>query len=111
MLDSMGARRYGDAALLLRALHIFRLNVGLIAGPFDFAFPERGRGIGRKRANNFVERTFLATGAGIEDENFHGAVEGQLVGPFPVANFRQVVAMLADVLFVLDELVAEELFE
>jgi hypothetical protein len=31
--------------------------------------------------------------------------------PFPITDFRQVVSMFADVLFVLDELVAQELFE
>src|SRR6266478_7410504 len=33
------------------------------------------------------------------------------IGPFPVANFRQVVATFANVLFVLDESVAQMLFE
>ena len=34
-----------------------------------------------------------------------------LVGPFPVADFRKVVSMFANVLLVLDELVAQELLE
>ena len=33
------------------------------------------------------------------------------MGSFPIPDFRQVVSVFADVLFVLDELVAEELLE
>jgi hypothetical protein len=92
--------------LEIRAFGILDLHFGLIAVPFDFAFPD---GCGRmfwKAAGDFIQCAFLAARAGIEHQDFHG-----LVRPFPIADFRHVVAVIANVLFVLDELVAQELFE
>ena len=78
---------------------------GTIVAPFHLAFPQRfGRSI-RERCGQIEETGLLATRPGIEHQDFH------LVRPFPVADFRQVVAVFADVLFVLDEFVAQQLFE
>src|SRR5216683_8298080 len=59
-----------------------------------------------KGFSDVVKAALLAAGTRIEYKDFHG-----LIGPLPIPDFRQVVAMFADVLFVLDELVAQELFE
>src|SRR6266567_9050590 len=87
-------------------LQIAHLDVGLIAVPFDLAFPGWCRRMFRKRVSDVVKTALLATGTRIEYKDFHG-----LRRPFPIPDFRQVVSMLADVLLVLNELVAQELFE
>src|SRR6202171_5746532 len=78
----------------------------MTAVPFDFAFPGWRRRMLRKGVSDVVKAALLAAGTRIEYKDFHG-----LIGPFPIPDFRQVVSTLTDVLFVLDELVAQELFE
>src|SRR6266496_4598733 len=60
----------------------------------------------RKGFSDVVKAALLATGTRIEYKDFHS-----LIRPLPIPDFRQVVSMFADVLFVFDELVAQELFE
>src|SRR5260370_3228236 len=74
--------------------------------PLDLAFPGWCRRMWRKALCDVVEAALLAAGAGIEYKDFHS-----LMRPFPIPDFRQVVSMFANVLFVLHELVAQELFE
>ena len=58
-------------------------------------------GISGKVAPSSYSDALLATGAGIENQDFHS------VRPFPVADFGHVVAVLADVLLVLDQAIAD----
>ena len=60
----------------------------------------------RQSLANLVEAGFLAARTQIESENLH-----DLVGPLPIADLRQVLAKLPDVLLMFDQLVAQELFE
>src|SRR5260370_36846309 len=78
----------------------------MTAVPFDLAFPGWCRRMLRKGFSDVVKAAFLAAGTRIENKDFHG-----LIGPFPIPDFRQVVSMLADVLFMLDELITQELLE
>src|ERR1700682_3670503 len=78
----------------------------MTAGPFDCAFPGWRRRMLRKLVSDVVKAALLAAGTRIEHKDFHG-----LIGPFPIPNLPQVVSMFADVLFVLEELVAQELLE
>ena len=73
----------------------------MTAVPFDLALPGWCRRMLRKGVSDVVKAALLAAGTRIEYKDFHG-----LRGPFPIPDFRQVVSMLADVLFVFDELVA-----
>ena len=59
-----------------------------------------------KGFSEVVKAGLLAAGTRIEYKDFHG-----LIGPFPIPDFREVVSMFADILFVLDELVAQKLLE
>ena len=106
MVDGIGARRNLEAIFKMIPLQVPHLDVGLIAVPFDLACPDWCRRMFRKRVSDVVKTALLATGTRIEYKDFHA-----LRGPFPIPDFRQVVSMLADVLFVLNELVAQELFE
>src|SRR6266480_2786217 len=78
----------------------------MVAVPFDLAFPGWCRRMCRKGFSDVVHAALLAAGTRIEYKDFHG-----LIGPLPIPDFRQVVSMFADVLLVLNELVAQELFE
>ncbi len=73
----------------------------MIAVPFDLAFPGWCRRMCRKGFSDVVHAALLAAGTRIEYKDFHG-----LIGPLPIPDFRQVVSMFADVLFVIDELIA-----
>src|SRR5437773_15897 len=111
----------------------------MVAVPFDLAFPGWCRRMCRKGFSDVVHAALLAAGTRIEYKDFHGligplpagspglevALLGHenpgtrieykdfhgLIGPLPIPDFRQVVSMFADVLLVLNELVAQELFE
>ena len=74
--------------------------------PLGFGLPN---GVGRKFGKsvaNFVETTLLAARPGIEHKNLH-----RLVGPYPIANFGQILSSLVDVLLMFHQPVAQELFE
>ena len=73
----------------------------MIAVPFDLAFPGWCRWMFREGVSDVVKAALLAAGTRIKYEDFHGLIE-----PLPIPDFRQVVSMFTDVLFVLDELVA-----
>ena len=47
------------------------VEVRRVSRPFDFCAPKRIGGVGWWRIPNFIERAFLAAGAGIQDQNFH----------------------------------------
>src|SRR5436853_7873459 len=78
----------------------------MVAVPFDLAFPGWCRRMCRNGFSDVVHAALLAAGTRIEYKDFHG-----LIGPLPIPDFRQVVSMFADVLLVLNGLVAQELFE
>src|SRR2546421_687552 len=78
----------------------------MVAVPFDLAYPGWCRRMCRNGFSDVVHAALLAAGTRIEYKDFHG-----LIGPLPIPDFRQVVSMFADVLLVLNELVAQELFE
>src|SRR6266851_4611984 len=76
-----------------------------VAGPLDLTFPNATRWIGGDRIPNFVETALLAAGAGVENKHIHS------IRPSPVTDFRQIVSAFANVLFMLDQFVAQQLFE
>src|SRR6266849_9502084 len=78
----------------------------MTAVPFDLAFPGWCRRTLREGVSDVVKAALLAAGTRIEYKDFHG-----LIGPFPIPDFRQVVSMLANVLLVLNQLIAQELLE
>src|SRR5258708_1503860 len=92
--------------LAICASRALNVHFGMVAVPFDLALPGRHRRMFGKRAVDFIQCTLLAARARIEYKDFHG-----LIGPFPIADSRQVVAMFADVLLMFDELVAQRLLE
>src|SRR6266700_1001907 len=102
----MRARLNFDPIFQICPLQIAHLDVGLIAVPFNLAFPGWCRRMFRKGFSDVVKAAFLAAGTRIEYKDFHG-----LRGPLPIPDFRQVVSMFADELFMIDKLVAQELFE
>src|SRR5437660_713401 len=76
-----------------------------VAGPLDLTFPNATRWIGWERIPNFVETALLAAGAGVENKHVHS------VRPSPVPDFRQIVSAFANVLIMLNQFVAQQLFE
>src|SRR6266568_6312020 len=78
----------------------------MIAVPFDLAFPGWHGRMFRKRVSDVVKTAFLTARARIEHKDFHC-----LMGPLPLPDFGQVVPMLTDILLVLNQLLAQELFE
>src|SRR5258708_12004448 len=99
-------RLHLQAMLPVCACRILDLNFGMLAVPLDLALPCWCRWVFWKGAGDFVQCAFLAARARIEHEDFH-----RLMGPFPIADFRQVITMFADVLFVFDYLVPQKLLE
>src|SRR5258708_2257547 len=87
-------RLHLQAMLPVCACRILDLNFGMLAVPLDLALPCWCRWVFWKGAGDFVQCAFLAARARIEHEDFH-----RLMGPFPIADFRQVITMFADVLF------------
>src|SRR5208283_4769021 len=75
------------------------LDIGRASSPFDLGFPDRIWWMLRQRVD-VIETTLLAAGPGVEDEDFH-----RLIRPFPAAEFRHVVTVLGNVLFMLNQLV------
>src|SRR5262245_15230674 len=106
MFYRLGARRdldpisFGDA---MRVLYRYRRDFAI---PFDLAFPQTSRWICRERLANLIQTCFLAAGTRIEYKDFHLSV-----WPTPVLHFRQIVAVLVHILFVLHQLVTQELLE
>src|SRR5579864_5474589 len=97
-----------NPSLFFELFTLGRLNsyLCLLAVPFDIPFPN---GCGRKlwqRVCDVIERHFLAARTGIEHQYFHCSV-----GPLPIADFRKIVSVLADVFLVLNQLLSKEMLE
>src|SRR5712692_8328974 len=77
----------------------------LVICPLELTLPNATRWIGWERIPNVVETALLAAGAGVENKHVHS------IRPSPVTDFRQIVSAFANVLFMLDKFVAQQLFE
>src|SRR5260370_10653054 len=76
-----------------------------VAGPLDLTFPNAIWWIGGDRIPNFVETALLAAGAGGENKHIHS------ISPSPGTDFRQIVSAVANLLFMLNQVVAQQLFQ
>src|SRR5262245_43483916 len=106
MLHRLRARRDLDSFLAPDAARVLDQSHRVGAVPLNPAFPQASRRICGKGLANLVETGLLTAGTRIEREDLHWSV-----WPAPVLHFRHVVAMLMHILFVLDQLVAQELLE
>src|SRR5262245_53605396 len=105
-LHRLRARRDLDPVLAPDAARILDHSYRVGDIPFDLAFPQAIRRICGKSLADLVKAGLLTAGTRIEREDLHWSV-----WPAPVLHFRHVVAMLMHILFVLDQLVAQELLE
>src|SRR5438445_5189610 len=88
---------------LHNSARIFDLGFRYPVAPLDLAFPNWSRRIVGKSLVHLIEGTLLAAGTRIEYENLHWSVR-----PFPVFHLRQIVAVLARIMFVLRQFVSQE---
>src|ERR1043166_2223852 len=87
----------------MRVLH---RNPRLSSIPLNLTLPHTNRWLCGKSFADLIEAALLAAGTRIEHEDLHVSVR-----PTPVLDFRQIVAVLVHILFVLHQLVAQELLE
>src|SRR6476661_10074037 len=106
MFYRLRARRNLDPLSLRDAMRILHRDRRLSSIPLNLTLPHTSRWICRKSFANLIEAALLAAGTRIEHEDLHVSVR-----PTPVLHFRQIVAVLVHILFVLHELVAQELLE
>src|ERR1051326_6533755 len=94
-----------DIFLVGQSSRSMDLERSVIVAPLELAFPQRLCRMIGKRLVKIVQASFLAAGAGVEHQNLHS------VRPFPIADFRQIVATFAYILFVFDKLIAKQLLK
>src|SRR6185503_19611376 len=106
MLYRLRARRNLDPISLGDAMRVLHRNRRLSSIPLNLTLPHTSRRICGKSLAHLIEAALLAAGTRIEHEDLHVSVR-----PAPVLDFRQIVAVLVHILFVLHQLVAQELFK
>src|ERR1044072_2514162 len=106
MLHRLSVRRNLDPLSLGDTPPVLHRNRRLWSIPFNLTLPQTNRRICRKSFANLIEAALLAAGTRIEHKDLHVSVR-----PTPVLHFRQIVAVLVYILFVLHQLVAQELLE
>src|SRR5438132_14210051 len=106
MLNGLRARRDVHLIFLYNSARASDLSFRDLGVPLNLAFPEWNRRIVRKSFANIVKRALLAAGTRIEREDLHSSVR-----PLPVLHLRHVVTVLARVMFVVHQLVSQELLE
>src|SRR5713226_5187385 len=102
MLHCLRTRRDLNSSLSRDAVRVLDHGLCDLAMPL----PQASRGIVRESLTNLVQTGFLAAGTRIEHENLHSSV-----GPSPVLDLWNIIAVLVHILLVLHQLVAQELLE
>src|ERR1700752_273676 len=106
MLYRLRARPNLDPLSLGDATRVLYRNRRLSSIPLNLTLPHTSRRICGKSLVDLIETALLTTGTRIEHQDLHVSVR-----PAPVLDFRQIVAVLVHILFVLHQLVAQELLK
>src|SRR6185295_9164007 len=106
MFNRLRARRNLDPLSLGDAMRVLHRNPRLSSIPLNLTLPHTNRWLCGKSFADLIETALLAAGTRIEHEDLHVSVR-----PAPALDFRQIVAVLVHILFVLHQLVAQELLE
>src|SRR5260370_29100093 len=106
MLNGLRTRRDLHLIFLYNSARAFDFSLRHLVLPLNLSFPEWSRRIVRNSLANLVNGAVLTAGTRIEHEDLHSSVR-----PLPVLHLRHVVTVLARVMFVLHQLVSQELLE